>query len=180
MISKCTHPGDDFALFRKEMKDVKKIPQNNIAQIKKRNNKQRVLQRESREGMDNSFYFSDHQWFPSFRVERDPLRYTSADIPRYKIERMYSGLYPPEIFLDMHGMRQREAKRELGAMIAYCLRESLYCACVQHGIGRGILKREVPLWLTKHPDVAVLQRAPLKFGGDGALLVLLSNIEKSG
>lgn len=177
MVTECLYSGDEFALFRKEMKGVRRISQDTLAKKKKSNKKQRALYRESREETDNAFYFSD-QWSPSIGIERDSLRYTSPDVPSCEIKRMQNGLYLPDIFLDMHGMRQREAKRELGALIAYCLRESLYCACIQHGIGRGILKREVPRWLTKHPDVAMLQPAPLKFGGDGALLVLFSNTEK--
>lgn len=76
-------------------------------------------------------------------------------------------------------MTQQEAKRELGAMIAYCLKENVHCACVQHGIGKHILKQNVPLWLAQHPDVLAFHQAPLEFGGDGALLVLLSIPENS-
>ena len=84
----------------------------------------------------------------------------------------------PDVYLDMHGMTQQEAKRELGAMIAHCIKESVACACVQHGIGKHILKQKVPLWLAQHPDVMAFHQAPLEFGGNGALLVLLSIPEK--
>ena len=78
----------------------------------------------------------------------------------------------------MHGMTQNEAKRELGAMIAYCIKNEISCSCVQHGIGKHILKQKAPLWLAQHPDVMAFHQAPLEFGGDGALLVLLSIPDK--
>ena len=40
------------------------------------------------------------------------------------------------------------------------------------------LKQKAPLWLAQHPDVMAFHQAPLEFGGDGALLVLLSIPEK--
>ncbi|CAE6895821.1 hypothetical protein ACOMICROBIO_LMKGKHOH_01765 [Vibrio sp. B1FIG11] len=94
------------------------------------------------------------------------------------MKRLRRGVYVPDVFLDMHGMTQQEAKRELGAMIAYCVKNEIHCACVQHGIGKHILKQKAPLWLAQHPDVMAFHQAPLEFGGDGALLVLLSIPEK--
>ena len=41
-----------------------------------------------------------------------------------------------------------EAKQELGALIAACRREHVFCACVMHGHGKHILKQQTPLWLT--------------------------------
>ena len=132
MVNECLHSGDEFALFRKEMKGVKRISQDTLTKKKKSNKKQRALDRESREETDHTFYFSD-QWSPSIDIGG----YTSPDVPSCEIKRMHNGLYVPDIFLDMHGMRQREAKRELGAMIAYCLRilKILFCTIYHHIFG---------------------------------------------
>ncbi|WMQ73227.1 MAG: hypothetical protein GPOALKHO_000245 [Sodalis sp.] len=35
-----------------------------------------------------------------------------------------------EMFLDLHGLTQAEVKQELGALLAACRRENVYCACV--------------------------------------------------
>ncbi len=112
-------------------------------------------------------------------TDEGPTRYARSDVSKYEVKRLRRGVYVPDVFLDMHGMTQQEAKRELGAMIAYCLKENVHCACVQHGIGKHILKQNVPLWLAQHPDVLAFHQAPLEFGGDGALLVLLSIPENS-
>ena len=110
--------------------------------------------------------------------EDGPTRYARDDVSKYEVKRLRRGVYVPDVYLDMHGMTQQEAKRELGAMIAHCVKEGVSCASVQHGIGKHILKEKVPLWLAQHPDVLAFHQAPLEFGGNGALLVLLSIPEK--
>ncbi len=42
-----------------------------------------------------------------------------------------------------------------------------------HGVGKYVLKKQVPLWLAQHPDILAFHQAPLEFGGHGALLVLV-------
>ncbi|EIY4764939.1 TPA: endonuclease SmrB [Vibrio cholerae] len=167
---------DDFSLFRDEVKGVKKLRQDTILHAPNRNPKQKEIRRTEREASDNDFYFSDE--FMPHLTDEGPIRYARSDVSKYEVKRLRRGVYVPDVFLDMHGMTQQEAKRELGAMIAYCLKENVHCACVQHGIGKHILKQNVPLWLAQHPDVLAFHQAPLEFGGDGALLVLLSIPEK--
>ncbi|MEI8597530.1 endonuclease SmrB [Vibrio sp. M60_M31a] len=107
--------------------------------------------------------------------EEGPTRYARDDVSTYEVKRLRRGVYVPDVFLDMHGMTQQEAKRELGAMIAYCVKNEIHCACVQLEVGKHILKQKSPLWLAQHPDVMAFHQAPLEFGGDGALLVLLDS-----
>ncbi|USD66017.1 endonuclease SmrB [Vibrio sp. SCSIO 43136] len=167
---------DDFALFRDAVQGVKKLQQDTIVQQPNRNIKQKEIVRTHREAVDNEFYFSDE--FEPHLDEEGPTRYARSDVSKYEVKRLRRGVYVPDVYLDMHGMTQQEAKRELGAMIAHCIKESVPCACVMHGIGKHILKQKVPLWLAQHPDVMAYHQAPLEFGGDGALLVLLSIPEK--
>ncbi len=54
--------------------------------------------------------------------EEGPTRYARDDVSTYEVKRLRRGVYVPDVFLDMHGMTQQEAKRELGAMIAYCVK----------------------------------------------------------
>lgn len=173
---KDNYADDDFSLFREEVKGVKKLRQDTILQQPNRNLKQKEVRKESREATNNDFYFSDE--FMPLLNEEGPTRYSRTGVSKYELKKLRRGVYVPDVFLDMHGMTQKEAKRELGAMIAYCVKESVHCACVQHGIGKHILKQKVPLWLAQHPDVMAFHQAPLEFGGDGALLVLLSIPER--
>ncbi len=173
---KDNYTDDDFALFQEEVKGVKKLRQDTIIQQPNRNVKQKEVRKESREANNSDFYFSDE--FMPLLSEEGPTRYSRTDVSKYELKKLRRGVYVPDVFLDMHGMTQKEAKRELGAMIAYCVKESVHCACVQHGIGKHILKQKVPLWLAQHPDVMAFHQAPLEFGGDGALLILLSIPER--
>lgn len=167
---------DDFALFQDAVKGVKKLRQDTILQQPGRNTKQKDKRRLERESKHSEFYFSDE--FIPHLSEEGPTRYARSDVSKFEVKRLRRGVYVPDVFLDMHGMTQQEAKRELGAMVAYCVKQNIHCACVQHGIGKHILKQKVPLWLAQHPDVMAFHQAPLEFGGDGALLVLLSIPEK--
>ncbi|NAW58503.1 MULTISPECIES: endonuclease SmrB [unclassified Vibrio] len=176
MSKKDTDIDDDFALFRDAVQGVKKLRQDTIIQQPNRNAKQKQITRFGREASDTEFYFSDE--FVPLLSEDGPTRYARDDVSQYEVKRLRRGVYVPDVFLDMHGMTQAEAKRELGAMIAYCVKNEVHCACVQHGIGKHVLKQKTPLWLAQHPDVMAFHQAPLEFGGDGALLILLSIPEK--
>lgn len=177
MANKDHKHDDDFALFQEAVKGVKKFQQDTIIQRPNRNNgKQNEIYRKTQDAHNSEFYFSD-EFVPLLNAE-GPMRYSRDDVSKYEVKKLRRGVYMPDVFLDMHGMKQDEAKRELGAMIAYCIKEHVHCACVQHGIGKHILKQKVPLWLAQHPDVMAFHQAPLEFGGAGALLVLLSIPER--
>ncbi len=167
---------DDFSLFQDAVKGVKKLRQDTIIQKPIKNRKQREQHKFSRETKDNEFFFSDE--FVPHLSEEGPMRYSRADVSKYEVKRLRRGVYVPDVYLDMHGMTQAEAKAELAAMITYCVKEGINCASVMHGIGKHILKQKVPVWLAQHPDVLAFHQAPLEFGGNGALLVLLHTSEK--
>ena len=167
---------DDFSLFQDAVKGIKKLQQDTIIQKPKRDIQQKDTQRFAREAKDNEFFFSD-EFIPHLDDE-GPTRYARSDVSKYEVKRLRRSVYVPDVYLDMHGMTQKEAKSELGAMIAHCIRENIHCACIMHGIGKHILKQKVPIWLAQHPDVMAYHQAPLEFGGNGALLILLSIPEK--
>ena len=123
------------------------------------------------EQADASHYFSDE--FQPLLAEDGPVRYVRSDVSHYELKKLRRGDYTPEIFLDLHGLTQLQAKQELGALIAACRREHLFCASVMHGHGKHVLKQQTPLWLAQHPWVMAFHQAPREFGGDAALLVLI-------
>jgi DNA-nicking Smr family endonuclease len=167
---------NEFSLFRDTVKGIKKLRQDTIIHRPNRNLKTKENVRQDREASDSEFYFSD-EFMPLLNTQ-GPTHYARDNVSKYEVKKLRRGVYVPDVFLDMHGMTQKEAKRELGAMLAYCVKQSVHCACVQHGIGKHILKEKVPLWLAQHPDVMAFHQAPLEFGGNGALLVLLSIPDK--
>jgi len=93
--------------------------------------------------------------------------------------------------IDLHGMRQAEARRALETFIASSAASGRRCVLVITGKGstrpddepgfmpereRGVLREQVPRWLAlppMAPAVITWQPAARRHGGDGALYVLL-------
>ncbi|VFP83981.1 UPF0115 protein YfcN [Candidatus Erwinia haradaeae] len=163
---------DQKISFRRLMSNTRQLVQDTITHTPLRKNcTRKTLKRLILEQSDESHYFSDT--FQPILSNEGALCYARSDVHRYELKKLYSGYYTPEIFLDLHGLTQIEAKRELGALIATCRREHLYCSGIMHGYGKHVLKNQTPLWLAQHPLVMAFHQAPKQFGGDAALLVLI-------
>lgn len=163
---------EDQALFQQLMTGTRKIKQDTIVHrpLRKKNSEvppKRLLQ----EQVDNSHYFSDE--FQPLLNTLGPVRYVREGVDHFELKKLRRGDYSPELFLDLHGLTQTQAKQELGALIAACRREHVFCACVMHGHGKHILKQQTPLWLAQHPHVMAFHQASKEYGGDAALLVLI-------
>ncbi|MEM0705292.1 endonuclease SmrB [Enterobacter quasihormaechei] len=163
---------EDQALFRQLMTGTRKITQDTIVHRPQRKKISEVpVKRLLQEQADNSHYFSDE--FQPLLNTQGAVKYVREDVSHFELKKLRRGDYSPELFLDLHGLRQMQAKQELGALIAACRREHVFCACVMHGHGKHILKQQTPLWLAQHPHVMAFHQAPKEYGGDAALLVLI-------
>lgn len=163
---------DDQNLFRDLMSGTKKLTQDTIVHRPMRKKVQEVpVKRLLQEQADASHYFSD-EFQPRLATE-GPTRYVREDVSHFELKKIRRGDYSPELFLDLHGLTQMQAKQELGALIAACRREHVFCACVMHGHGKHVLKQQTPLWLAQHPHIMAFHQAPKEYGGDAALLVLI-------
>jgi len=96
----------------------------------------------------------------------------AADFQRI-YENHQAGDYSPEMTLDLHGLTREMAKAELAALIHTARKELIDCVCVMHGFGQGVLKAALPHYLVQHPHVRAFHQAPLEYGGQAALLVLI-------
>ncbi|RPH29554.1 endonuclease SmrB [Buttiauxella warmboldiae] len=163
---------DDRNLFHDLMSGTKKLTQDTIVHRPMRKKVQQVpVKRLLQEQADASHYFSD-EFQPRLATE-GPTRYVREDVSHFELKKIRRGDYSPELFLDLHGLTQLQAKQELGALIAACRREHVFCACVMHGHGKHVLKQQTPLWLAQHPHIMAFHQAPKEYGGDAALLVLI-------
>ncbi|MCG8708094.1 endonuclease SmrB [Brenneria sp. 4F2] len=173
MKNKYSLNDEELQLFRTSVSGTKKLRQDTYRPMPARRKLSELSPRRAlREQVDASFYFSD-EFQP--QLENDgPTRYVRSGTSHYELKKLRRGDYAPELFLDLHGLTQLQAKQELGALLAACRREQVYCACVMHGHGKHILKQQTPLWLAQHPDVLAFHQAPKEFGGDAALLVLVA------
>ncbi|HCH49394.1 MAG TPA: endonuclease SmrB [Proteus sp.] len=174
MNKKLTLQPSDLALFKEMVKGTKKLQQDKIMHSPKRKKVMHyAVERLQQEQVDASYYFSD-EFQPNLATD-GPTRYLREGANAYELKKLRRGDYAPEFFLDLHGLTQLIAKQEIGALIAACRREHVYCACIMHGHGKHILKQQTPLWLAQHPDVIAFHQAPKEWGGDAALLLLVEN-----
>ena len=163
---------EDRSLFRDLMHGTRQIKQDTIVHRPARKKPGEVPpKRLLQEQVDNSHYFSDE--FQPLLSSDGPMRYVRPGVDHFELKKLRRGDYSPELFLDLHGLTQAQAKQELGALIAACRREHVFCACVMHGHGKHVLKQQTPLWLAQHPHVMAFHQAPKEYGGDAALLALI-------
>ena len=167
---------DDIHLFKEAIQGAKKIKQDQILHTPIR---AKVTQPSSKkvqqEQIDATFYFSDE--FQPQLEDEGPTRYLKPGESPYELKKLRRGDYVPELFLDLHGLTQMEAKQEIGALIAACKRENIFWACIMHGHGKHILKQQTPLWLAQHPDIIAFHQAPKEWGGNASILLLIETQE---
>ena len=90
----------------------------------------------------------------------------------------------PDATLDLHGYSLYSAKLILHKYLIDCYDKNIRNVLIITGKGRnnnGVLKEEVPKWLTNYVLKKLLIRydiAPKNFGGDGALLLRIKNKNK--
>lgn len=172
--SQAKHERDDENLFASAMQGVKPLSQDKTVlktnSVKKFSAKQQSLKHKQIR-QDAQFYFSDE--FEPNLEQSGPMKYVREDVNSYETKRLRRGDYAPEIMLDLHGLKQEQAKLEIAGLISECQKSHIHCACIVHGLGGYILKQKVPHWLVQHPNVQAFHQAPLEWGGDGALLLLI-------
>ncbi|WP_197411240.1 endonuclease SmrB [Colwellia sp. TT2012] len=122
------------------------------------------------------FHFSD-EFEPNLN-KQGPMKYVREGVDSFEVKNLRRGHYQPDLILDLHGLDQHQAKKELAALLFACQKEHAQCVCIVHGIGSHILKNKVPHWLVQHPDVMAFHQAPLEWGGNGALLALIELKDK--
>ena len=104
-----------------------------------------------------------------------------AGIDRANAERLKRGLHPIEARLDLHGLTQAEAHRELIEFVEASYQSGRRCLLVITGRGLGpegpgVLKNAVPRWLAEartRRRILAMSAAQPRHGGAGALYVLL-------
>jgi DNA-nicking Smr family endonuclease len=119
----------------------------------------------------------------SFHVEWHGERVAGwrGELPPRELDFSGRAAIPAASTLDLHGLDRDEARERLGRFLAERARRGQRTLLVVTGHGRrregaGVLRREVPRWLSTPPlaaRVAAFASAPPAEGGAGALRVLL-------
>lgn len=104
-----------------------------------------------------------------------------AGVDKRLAERLKRGQLQIDAMLDLHGLTQEEAHRQLDAFLAGSAHAGRRCLLVITGKGlwreeSGILREMVPRWLNETLNrgrVLAIAKAQPRHGGAGALYVLL-------
>jgi len=161
---------DDTALFKAAVQGVRKLKQDTISPHRppvKVKAQQRQVHKDRAEAHPFSDVYEPHL------DEEGPTRYRAPQTSAYELKRLRRGDYVPDLFLDLHGLTQEQAKEELSALLIAAKRQHVQCVSIMHGHGKHILKRRLPMWLAQHPQVLAFHQATSYWGGNAALLVLL-------
>lgn len=166
----------DRSLFREAVKGSKKINHDTIGPLPARdkvNQKKRRVKHDSVAEISRaaSDFFSDE--FKGYIAE-GPVKYVAEAESHYLLKQLRRGDYSPEMLLDLHGLTVAAAKQELAAMLKACEQQLVECCCIMHGHGSGKLKQQIPHWLIQYPGLRAFHQAPKEWGGDAAVVVLIT------
>lgn len=133
---------------------------------------------------------------PAIGAPASPASEMGKGLDRRSHERLRKGRLDIESRLDLHGHTQADAHRALHGFIHRAYQRGQRCVLVitgkggergqEDGImpnrGKGVLRRQVPLWLEGElgPMVLAIETARPQHGGDGAFYVLLRRQRNGG
>ena len=171
---------EDEALFRQAVAGTRRINTNDkvlfastapAESLRAQRHRRAALGKEKQTQREQATHPFSSQFEPA--LPEGTMKFTADDANPYLTKQLRRGDFSPELVVDLHGLTQHEAQREIAAAISHCLQAQVYCLNIIHGVGAGILRQRVPGWLMQHPDVIAFHQAPLEWGGQGAMLVLL-------
>lgn len=168
---------DEYNLFQKEFNDVAPLKQDKIppqrfsskqnSALKPKN----ITEQAEIKQAAAAFEFSDG--FEGYFDIEQPLKYVKSGADSHEVKRLRRGDYPPDLILDLHGLKKEQAKHEIAALIHAAQKQHVYCVSIMHGKGTFALKKSIPNWLIQHPAILGFHQAPKEWGGQAALLVLI-------
>jgi DNA-nicking Smr family endonuclease len=168
---------NELNLFKDEFKDVAPIEQDKIPPQRFSIKQNSGLTQKNKKDLAEikqavaAFEFSDG--FEGHFDISQPLKYVKPEADSHEVKRLRRGDYPPDLILDLHGVRKEDAKYEIAALIHVAQKKHVYCVSIMHGKGTYALKKSIPNWLIQHPAVMGFHQAPKEWGGQAALLVLI-------
>ncbi|PSJ48052.1 endonuclease SmrB [Zobellella endophytica] len=161
---------DEKTLFKEAVRGVRKLKQDTISPHRAPV-KVKAQQRTERKDKAEAHPFSDI--YEPWLDQVGPTRYRQEETSAYELKKLRRGDYVPDLFLDLHGLTQEQAKEELSALLLAAKRQQVKCVSIMHGHGKHVLKQRLPMWLAQHPQVLAFHQATRAWGGNAALLVLL-------
>ena len=164
-------------LFRREMRDVRRIEGDRVAPQRRRPRAQplKTLEAERQVLVD---MLSDEHW-PEDVETGEELVYLKPGLQSRLLQRLRRGHFAVNAELDLHGMNVAEARDALADFLRACALRDHRCVRIVHGKGRGsrhgrpVIKGKVDRWLRLRDEVVAFCSARPVDGGTGAVYVLL-------
>ncbi len=113
----------------------------------------------------------------------DNLSFRRPGIGPEVLRKLRRGVWSINAELDLHGLRQDDAREALSAFVKAAIAQEKRCVRVVHGKGHGspgrmpVLKEKVKRWLVQKDEVLAFVHAKASDGGHGALIVLLKALK---
>ena len=162
---------DDQALFRAAMQDVAPLPASDKIVIRRKKPSVQPRQKNMLPDDDTESQLilldiaADGEW-----------SFLRPGVSQQTLKRLRNGYWPVQGNLDLHGLTQDNAKRQLAVFLDQAEKSKCRCVRIIHGKGLSsadgvpVLKQRIGGWLAQYN--AVCQAKP-EDGGSGAVLVLL-------
>ena len=170
-------PADDTSLFRRAMKDVRRL--DNDAQVV-RKKPPPPTPAQSRRDQDDVLEEMANGELNSEELEYgDEVFFQRPGISRTVMRKLRRGQFAVQAEIDLHGLGTADAKANLSAFLQRCSERGMACVRVIHGKGHRspgkmpVLKPKVAHWLSRWDNVSAFASARPVDGGTGALYVLL-------
>jgi DNA-nicking Smr family endonuclease len=172
--------------FRSAMEGVKKMPESNryvyrpVQEALLREQPQRrVLSQEEDDALVLQQSLSDMFDVDGLLDDDPTLSYAKDGVGPDVVKKLRKRHWKVEDELDLHGMTRDVARGAVGDFVRRCLRRSVRCVRIIHGVGYGspngepVLRSVVHSWLVQLDEVVAFCVANRADGGNGALIVLL-------
>jgi len=182
-VAKKTLTSEDSDLFRHAIGKVRSVTSDKV--LLKPENKPKPYPVNISAGSDAA------AWKPgaaTIEVEKvgleDSLSFIAPGLQNNVLKKLRRGYFGLDAEIDLHGLNSNEAKRQLLHFLHSCVEEGCRCVHIVHGKGyrsadnHPVLKNNLNLWLRQHNDVQAFCSASPKYGGTGAVFVLLQSAEK--
>lgn len=177
---------DDFDLFKKELKGVKplKNEQVNLHQAQK---KPSLAQQASKDAALGKQSADDPNYLTTDFIQQlepeDILEYKSSGVQNAVFKKFRLGKFPIEASIDLHRRTVKQARDDVFFFIQECQKYNKRLLLITHGKGersqpKAIIKSQVNHWLQQVTDVIAFYSAQPKDGGVGSVYVMLRKGEK--
>jgi DNA-nicking Smr family endonuclease len=171
--------GDDAALFREAMQDVKPLAE--TGKVDYAQPKPKPIPRPA----TPSSHITEDKLSDNYFLEMaegDEWSFARPGLKRHDLRKLRRGHWHIQDELDLHGLTREIARRRLVLFLDNSVQQGYRCVRIIHGRGlsskdrQPVLKILIGNWLTQRAEVLAFCQARREHGGGGAVLVLLKNL----